>query len=186
MHAVVGWRQGRPVVWEERSPRSVSEPLRIFPSGRIFRLDDHVRRFVRAAGGSAEELAEACRLVVRMNSIRAGRIAMIRDAGGLAVAAVEAAAPMERYCVRGRALVAPPSDTVMHDTVTRLAREVGLEIRDGRASDGEETFLAGGADELVEVRRGPVARAFKALKDSDRWMERVDLWPEPQFAEPVA
>jgi branched-subunit amino acid aminotransferase/4-amino-4-deoxychorismate lyase len=117
------------------------------------------------------------------------------------------------FFVHGAWLTAAPlgAPGVMQDTVAALARDRGWTVRDGELSTAAlesavEVFAAGTGVGVVPAqaiegdwaaggREGPVTRAlseaFEGLFDgrtADRWgwFERVDLWPAPRYAEPVA
>jgi branched-subunit amino acid aminotransferase/4-amino-4-deoxychorismate lyase len=112
------------------------------------------------------------------------------------------------FVARGRTLFAAPVPAVvppgvMRDTVTALARRAGMDVRPAEwpvdaPAAGDEAFTADALEGLVPAGpRRPVGalsalqRAFDGLfngatSDEDRWLETVELWPVPRYAEPVA
>ena len=113
------WKDGEIVPWDAGQLHvmshvvhygsSVFEGIRLYetPDGpSIFRLEDHVKRFLDSAriyrmpmNVSAETLAEACREVVRANGLSSGYIRPVAFRGLGALGVHPAASPVETYVV---------------------------------------------------------------------------------------
>jgi hypothetical protein len=112
------------------------------------------------------EIAEACRTVVRVNSLRAARVFVLGD--GTVVAG-----PAE-----GRAWVAEGAVWTSDAAVAELARRVGMKVREGVPARWDEEIRVDG------LFGGPVAAALREALMADA--ERVELWPPPHVADAVA
>lgn len=116
------------------------------------------------------------------------------------------------FFVRGRELTAAPVTAgppgVILQTITSLAAEQGLGVCEGEGTleGADEIFVAGAAVGILPARtvdggwaagggEGPVTAALREAYEgvfvggtADRrgWLEPVELWPAPRYAEPVA
>jgi len=152
--SVVAWREGRQVLWEDEVETSGAEEVRAFDTPRGTMLF-----------GARREIAEACRTVVRVNSLRAARVFVLGD--------VVVAGPAD-----GRAWVADGSVWTDDAAVAELARRIGLGVRSGVPARWDEEIRVDG------LFGGPVAAALREALLADS--ERVELWPAPHAAEAVA
>ncbi len=153
--SVVAWRGGRQVLWEDEVETAGAEEVRAFdtPLGTML-------------FGARREIVEACRTVVRVNSLRAAHVFVLGD--GTVVAG-----PAE-----GRAWAADGAVWTDDAGVAELARRIGMPVRDGVPARWEEEIRTDG------LFGGPVAAALREALMSDA--ERVELWPPPHAAEAVA
>jgi hypothetical protein len=161
--SVVGWRDGRQVLVETEIDAKPVAVIRAFdtPGGTVlFRARDQ---------GPA--IAEACRMVVRVNSLRAAEVLVLEDG------TVVAGPPRGELRVRDGAIWMAERDP----TLAELAARIGMPVGEGVPDTPDEVIRIadfGGA--------GPVAAALRRALERTRDVEPVELWPAPHAADAVA